>query len=316
MGTMLGKQEIEPSPASPVAASSHATAGIQDADIVVTARRRARPSDPLIAANAKSFEATQAVDRSFVRPVAFAYKRNVPAPVRDGLRNFLYNLHEPDVFVNFLLQLKPGKAGKTLARFAINSTLGVGGLIDIAKHKGFGLPRRANGFADTFGYYGIKTGPFLYAPFIGPTTLRDIVGVGLDRFLLPFAVGAPFNQLSFTLPVGVIGTLDHRVEFDDQLHRLHDNAAGAYTASRDFYLAQRQAEIDALHGRPSTSMKLTPVTSLPVPASTPVASAEYQPSLRVVPRPVSESGSASTTCFTGQAEEPENARHSCAYFED
>lgn len=218
-------------------------------EIVVTAQQHAPPGDPLEKINAKSYEATQAVDRAVIGPVALAYEHAVPGPARSGLRNFLYNLHEPGVFLNFLLQLKPGKAAETLGRFAINTTIGGAGLFDIAKRRPFNLPRRPNGFADTFGFYGMKPGPFLFLPLIGPTALRDLVGIGLDRLLLPVSVGTPFNRLTYTVPTGVLSGLDHRAEFDEQLSHLRDDSADPYAASRKFYLEGRQAEIDALRGK-------------------------------------------------------------------
>lgn len=222
-------------------------------DIVVMARQHPIPGDPLEKINTRTFVVTQAVDKAVIGPVALAYERAVPGPARRGLRNFLYNLHEPGVFLNFLLQLKPGKAAETLGRFAINSTIGGAGLFDAAKRRPFNLPRRPNGFADSLGYYGVKPGPFLFLPLIGPTTLRDLVGTGLDRLVLPLSVGKPFNRLTYTVPTGVLSSLDHRVEFDDELHRLRDESADPYTASRGFYLQGRQAEIDQLHGKDRSS---------------------------------------------------------------
>jgi phospholipid-binding lipoprotein MlaA len=255
-------------------------------EIVVTARRHTVAVDPLRAVNAQSFAVTQTVDRAFVGPLAMAYKKTLPTPVRDGLRNFLYNLHEPDVFVNFLLQIKPGKAAATLARFVVNSTIGGAGLVDVAKRKPFHLPRRRNGFADTFGFYGIKPGPFLFLPLIGPTTVRDLVGGGLDRFLLPFVVGAPFNKLAFTLPVGIVSTLDHRAEFDDQLHELHDESADPYAASRSFYLDRRQAEIDGLHGHFPPASPATIHGDEAPPSSNPPKTPSPAPSLPVSPEQI------------------------------
>ncbi len=243
----------------------------EQSDIIVTGKKALAP-DPLATINVKAFDATQAVDRAFVGPVAMAYKKVLPSPVRSGLRNVLYNLHEPDVFINYLLQLKPGKAAETLGRFALNSTVGIGGILDIAKRKPFRLPRRPNGFADTFGFYGIKNGAFLYVPLIGPTTLRDFAGGMLDRFVLPVAVGSPFNTLAFSIPVGVLSTLDHRAEFDDQLHELHDGVPDPYRTSRNFYLTRRQAEIDHIRGeKRSTRRKL--------PLSPPIPSARTEPPL-------------------------------------
>ena len=217
-------------------------------DIVVTGRRETA-GDPLRAVNAESFAVTQKVDDAVIGPVARTYKRAVPSPIRRGIHNFLYNLREPIVFLNFLLQFKPGKAAETVGRFAINSTIGAAGVIDMAKRKPFRLPRRSNGFANTLGYYGVKNGPFLFLPLVGPTTIRDLLGGAVDRLILPVGVGKPFTSASYTIPAGILGALDHRSEFDQTLKDLHDNSPDPYAATRAFYLNRRQAEIDHLHGR-------------------------------------------------------------------
>lgn len=213
--------------------------------ITVTARSK---SDPIQGANAASFAVTQAVDDKLVGPAAEAYKKLLPKPARAGLGNFIRNLGEPVVALNFLLQLKPGKAAETLGRFAINSTLGIGGLKDVAKNKPFNLPHRRNGFANTLGYYGIGPGPYLYLPFIGSTSLRDVVGGAVDGLVLPMGIGAPFNKLYYTLPNGTIRSLDRRVELDCQIKALKA-AEDPYAATRAYYLKKRKAEIDQLHGR-------------------------------------------------------------------
>ncbi len=217
-------------------------------DIVVTGRKETA-GDPLRAVNAESFAVTQKVDDAVIGPVARTYKNNVPSPIRRGIHNFLYNLREPIVFLNFLLQLKPGKAAETVGRFAINTTIGAVGVIDMAKRKPFRLPRRSNGFANTLGYYGVKNGPFLFLPIVGPTTIRDLLGGAVDRLILPVGVGHPFTSTSYTVPAGILGALDHRSEFDQTLKDLHDNSPDPYAATRSFYLNRRQAEIDHLHGR-------------------------------------------------------------------
>lgn len=217
-------------------------------EIIVTARPRAPKSDPLQGLNAESFSVIQGVDDAVVGPIALAYKKALPSPVRSGLTNFLSNLGEPVVFLNYLLQLKPGKAIETLGRFAINSTIGVAGLVDVAKKPPFHLPKRINGFANTLGYYGVKQGAFLFLPLIGPTTVRDMFGRVIDLSVLPFAVGKPFNQLAYTAPSGIITSLDIRAEQDEQLRELRESN-DPYTATRELYLQKRQAEIDALRGK-------------------------------------------------------------------
>ncbi len=245
-----------PMPAPP----SPATGPVPE-DIVVTAQPTPK-EDPLKRANEVSFEVVEAVDEAVVAPVAMAYKDGLPNPIRKGLHNFLFNIGEPVVAVNFLLQLKPGKAIETVGRFAINSTIGIAGLLDVAKKKPFHLPHRVNGFAYTMGYYGVKQGAYLYLPLIGATTVRDVTGRLLDLAFLPTFVGAPFNNFYYTIPSGVIYALDDRVAFDDKWQELKNSDRPPYAALRDYYLAKRQAEIDELRGKkPAEPTPATPVTS-------------------------------------------------------
>lgn len=215
--------------------------------IVVTARPHHVSGDPLQSLNVTSFKAVQTVDKAFVGPVAMAYKNILPDPVRSGVRNLLSNLQEPGIFLNFLLQLKLGKAAETLGRFAINSTVGAAGLIDVAKTRPFNLPHRPNGFGYTLGYYGVKTGPYLYLPLIGPTTLRDLFGRSLDLLVLPISVGRPFTHPAYAITSTTLKGLDDRVLANDELDRILHKTADPYAALRDAYLQKRQAEIDELH---------------------------------------------------------------------
>lgn len=233
VGSSIG-QQVDPPP--------------EDDVIVVTGPDRASPIDPLANVNAEAFQLGQDFDQALMEPVANAYKDTLPKPVRSGIRNFLNNLAEPIVFLNYLLQLKPGKALETLGRFTINSTIGIGGLVDVAKKKPFYLPHRRNGFANTLGYYGVESGSYLYLPIIGATTVRDLVGDGLDLLVLPTAVGKPFNQAVYTAPAGVLRALDRRVELDDQIREIQEESADPYVAQREFYLRTRQMEIDVLKG--------------------------------------------------------------------
>lgn len=219
-------------------------------DIVVTGSVRPPPGDPLQGVNVQTYKVVRSIDQAVTGPVALAYKRSVPSPVRSGLRNALGNLAEPVVALNYLLQLKPGKTAETVGRFAINTTIGAAGLFDIAKKKPFNLPRRTNGFGYTLGYYGVKPGAFLYVPLMGPTTVRDLVGRIADISFLPLAVGSPFSDPAFAIPTTTIRLLDERAEADEAMHKLLDDAPNPYVTVRETYLRTRQAEIDALHGRP------------------------------------------------------------------
>ncbi len=251
IGTIPPSTETLPTTPLPSAPPSIVSEGGVSDEIVVTAKRRAIAADPLENLNETSFEIIQSVDKAFVGPVALAYRDKIPGPARSGIRNFLANIGEPIRFVNFVLQLKPGKALETAGRFTINTTIGVAGLIDVAKNKPFNMPRRVNGFAYTMGYYGIKSGPYLYLPLIGPTTLRDVTGRIMDLLLLPLAVGKPLNSPYYALPAGILSSLDDRAEFDEELTRLRTQSGDPYAALRAYYLNRRQAEIDALRGKTS-----------------------------------------------------------------
>ncbi len=230
--------------------------------IVVTAPAGAVPGDPIARINTETFKLTQDVDEALVAPITGAYEDTVPRPIRSGLRNFLRNLSEPVNFLNYLLQLKPGKALETLGRFTINTTIGVGGVFDVAKGEGINLPYRQNGFANTLGFYGVKSGAYLYLPLIGSTSVRDLIGRGLDLSFLP-ALGRPFSEPAYAISSGAIRSLNDRIDRDDQITRIRNESADPYAETRDLYLKQRQLEIDILRGRAPDplSRKNTPVVS-------------------------------------------------------
>lgn len=217
-------------------------------EIVVSGTVKAPSEDPLAKANETSYEVLQKVDDVFVGPVANGYQKAVPRPLRMALRNFIRNLREPVVAAAYVLELKPGKAFETVGRFGVNSTIGLGGTIDVARSKPFNLPYRQNGFANVLGYYGIGPGPYLFLPLVGPTTVRDLFGLVADRLAVPLAVGSPFNKPWYALPMGTIDALDYRNEADEDFKRLR-KAADPYSTYRRVYLQSRFDQIEALHGR-------------------------------------------------------------------
>jgi phospholipid-binding lipoprotein MlaA len=217
-------------------------------EIVVSGELKAPPGDPLARANAISYEVLQNVDDKFVAPVAGAYEKNVPRPARMALRNFVRNVREPVGALAFLLQFKPGKAVETMARFGINTTVGLAGTIDVARSKPFKLPYRQNGLANVLGYYGVGPGPYLFLPIVGPTTVRDLFGLVADRLVVPLAVGSPFNQPYYAIPVNTLDALDYRNTADEDFKRLR-NADDPYSSYRRVYLQSRIDQIEALHGR-------------------------------------------------------------------
>ncbi len=218
-------------------------------NIIVSARGKPPPEDPLQNLNLQSYEVVQAIDKALVAPVASGYSKAVPAPLRHGLHNVLVTLEEPTVFVNFLLQHRIGKAAETLSRTVINLTLGLGGLIDVASRKPFKLPHRVNGFGYTMGFYGVKSGPYLFLPLFGSTSVRDLTGRLLDLAILPRTFGKPFKGTYWTLGYGASRSIDDRVELDLVLTDIRDNSPDPYISMKKRYLDLRQSEIDALHGK-------------------------------------------------------------------
>lgn len=210
-------------------------------------RARHAPGDPLEGFNRAMFRVFLTVDKALFRPAALAYAHVVPRPVRGGARHFLANLGEPVVFLNDLLQLRPGRAVRTFARFLINSTIGVGGLIDVATPEK--LSHRPNGFGDTLGYYGVRPGPYIFLPVLGPGTLRDLIGGAGDGAVLPAAIGAPFDRRAYVIPRTIVAGLDQRAEADGELTALRDTALDPYALLRSAYLQTREAEIRALKAK-------------------------------------------------------------------
>lgn len=198
------------------------------------------------------FGFNQTFDRLFYRPLALGYKTVVPKPVRTGLRHILSNLTEPIVFLNDLLQLKPKRAFKTFARFVINSTAGIGGALDVAKTAD--LPHRDNGLGNTLARYGVGPGPYLFLPFIGPSTLRDFVGGQADGFVLPISIGKPFDRLDFQIAQGAIGGIDLRAESDVQLRAILGGAADPYASLRSVFLQSRLADIAEIKGKKTSPL--------------------------------------------------------------
>ncbi|MBA3898135.1 MAG: VacJ family lipoprotein [Sphingomonadaceae bacterium] len=242
-----GVAHVAPPPV--VTLSSQAVPAGRDSGAERAEFRRAHAhGDPLEGLNRGLFSIHQALDRFLFRPAAIAYRTVIPKVIRTGVRHIFSNLGEPVVFVNDVLQLKPKRAAKTFERFAINSILGIGGVLDVAK--GEKLPHRNNGFGNTLGRYGIGPGPYLFLPLIGPTDLRDLAGGQADAAVLPVAIGNPFDRIEYQAPHAVLTGLDLRAESDGDLKALLDGAADPYATLRSVFLQSRTAEVGELrHGK-------------------------------------------------------------------
>lgn len=131
--------------------------------------------------NRRMYAFNTQVDKKILFPATLIYKRVVPKPLREGVNNFYSNFKEVPTFVNSILQFKGDKALNALGRFAINSTLGIGGINDIATK--FGLKKDYETMGETMGVYGIGTGSYLILPVLGPSSIRDGIGAGIDGIM-------------------------------------------------------------------------------------------------------------------------------------
>lgn len=139
--------------------------------------------DPWENFNRAMFRFNDTLDRHALRPVAKGYRNVTPHVVQKGITNFFVNLRSPIVMLNDVLQGKIKQSGKDTARFLINSTVGIAGFIDVAKH--ISLPANNEDFGQTLGVWGAKPGPYLVLPFMGSSSVRDSVGFTVDAFSHP-----------------------------------------------------------------------------------------------------------------------------------
>lgn len=139
-------------------------------------------NDPLEPFNRAMFRTDQALDRAVVRPVVKGYRAVVPEGGRRSVGNFLRNLRSPITLVHDVLQAEPERAGITVARFAVNTFIGVLGLFDVGEE--IGLPYHSEDFGQTLAVWGVGDGPYVYMPLLGPSTVRDGTGFGIDAFFV------------------------------------------------------------------------------------------------------------------------------------
>lgn len=215
-------------------------------------------NDPLEPVNRALFELHQLLDNFIFKPTSFFYTVLVPQPARMAVHNVLANLKAPVVLANDLFQGETGRAGETVQRFAINSTLGVLGVYDAAD-KWFGMPPHSEDFGQTLATWGSGEGPFLFIPVIGPTNPRDVVGLGVDSLL------DPLNwYLHNTDRDGIIyaraalNGLDNRAELLDTLDNLEKTSLDYYVTLRTVY---RQRRVDEIANRKSQQPNVSPAIS-------------------------------------------------------
>ena len=164
-------------------ASAIALASMLSACVTLPPNSQRVPQDPWESWNRGVYKFNDVLDRAIAKPVARTYVRFVPEPIRIGVTNFFANLETPTVMVNDALQGKVLAAANDLGRFVLNTTLGVGGILDPATSAG--LAHNDEDFGQTLGKWGVHPGPFLEIPVLGPSDLRDGPARVVDAYTNP-----------------------------------------------------------------------------------------------------------------------------------
>ncbi len=198
------------------------------------------PRDPFEPFNRSVSRFNEGLDEAIVKPVAQAYQDVLPSPVRTGVSNFFNNLSDVWSMVNNLLQGRPQAAGDSLMRFSINTTMGLGGVLDWASD--MGIERHREDFGKTLGRWGVDTGPYLVLPILGPSTVRDTAALTVDtRGDLVNHV----HDVSARNSLYVLRAVDLRASLLRAGEVLDQAALDKYSFTRDAYLQRRGAVLDA-----------------------------------------------------------------------
>lgn len=202
--------------------------------------------DPYEAQNRTILEQNMKFNQQVVSPIAASYRNTVPEPVREAIGNFSQNLGEPAIFANLILQLRLEAAMQTAGRFAINSTVGVGGLFDFAETQN--IPHQIGDFGQTLYVWGIRDSNYLILPLIGPTNVRDAIGNGIQfAAMWPTAEIMPAKLASAVNNVNNLGTVLHpfsTITKVEDLQDLEKSSIDFYAMLRSVVEQKRKAELE------------------------------------------------------------------------
>lgn len=196
------------------------------------------PRDPFEPVNRGIYTFNDTVDKAVTKPIAQGYRAVLPSPVRTGVSNFFSNIDDIFVTANNLLQFKFHDAASDFTRLLANSTIGIGGLFDVAS--GFGLPKHNEDLGQTFGVWGIGDGPFLMVPLIGPSNIRDAIGSAVQTYADPVW---NLNNVAVRNSLAGLNVVDSRASLLDAEKVLDEAALDPYTFLRDSYIQQRRSLI-------------------------------------------------------------------------
>lgn len=197
-------------------------------------------SDPFEGFNRRMYYFNAKADEYVVLPVVKGYKAVTPGFVETGISNFFNNLGEIPTFINSVLQLKIGVAAETLGRFAVNSTIGVAGLLDVATP--VGLEEQNEDFGQTLGYWGVDSGAYLVLPLLGPSSVRDAIGAGVDMVAFSAAVNELGLKSEEEMLLDALRSIDARANLPFRYYG--SGSAFEYEKVRLLYLKYREILIE------------------------------------------------------------------------
>jgi phospholipid-binding lipoprotein MlaA len=228
------------------------------------------PRDPLEPMNRKIFGFNEAVDQVLIKPVAAGYAAVVPTFVQTGVGNVIKNIKDVWSAANLFLQGRPGEGAQEILRVGINSTLGLGGLLDIATP--MQMERHNEDLGQTFGVWGVPSGAYLVLPLFGPSTVRDAVALPADNYFSPTLL---FQQVPDINAVRVLTVVHTRAQLLDATALMSDVALDKYAFVRDAYLQRRRNLI--YNGEPPDEFSLRDDEPSFLPAVQTVALADTLP---------------------------------------
>tara|TARA_B100000963_G_scaffold358778_1_gene384275 strand:- start:263 stop:961 length:699 start_codon:yes stop_codon:yes gene_type:complete len=191
-------------------------------------------NDPFENINRKTFEFNENLDEKILKPTAKFYSK-FPLRIKNGITNFFNNLEEVDTCVNQLLQGKPKESANDLTRFIINSTVGLGGFIDVASK--IGLERHEEDFGQTLAVWGVGEGPYIMLPGLGPSTLRDTLSMPVSSFL---SVTFHMTETDVNITLKSIDAIETRERLLDVESLL---SGDKYVFVKDAYIQSIQYEV-------------------------------------------------------------------------
>ncbi len=196
-------------------------------------------SDPFEGFNRRMYYFNSKADEYVLLPVVNGYKAVTPDVVETGVSNFFNNLGEIPTFINSILQFKLGGAAETFGRFAVNTTVGIGGLFDVATS--IGLDEQNEDFGQTLGFWGVDSGAYLVLPFAGPSSVRDAIGTGVDMFAYDAAIGELGMKSEEELLLNILRSIDTRANIPFRYHE--SGSAFEYEHLRLLYFKYREIQV-------------------------------------------------------------------------